>query len=794
MALNNCYHCGLPIAASDEGKFTTVILGQQRDMCCPGCLAVADAIVQNGLEDYYQFRTEPAQKSDSTLLTALDKLKVYDDPSLQEEFVFDEGQHKQIQLTLEGITCAACGWLIEKQLSKVNGIKQVAVNVQERRALVTWSPFEIKLSQILTTLKRIGYEGSPFQPDEHEASYKREQKTYLKKLGLAGIMTMQVMMLMTGLYFDWFGAIETETRQYFYWVALTLTTPVVLYSGSTFYVGATKALSAKTVNMDVPVTIAIFATYFAGIRSTLLEQGEVYFESICMFIFLLLLSRFLEHRSRHRAAQISANMMQHVPVSASILGEDGRITESLAKNLQVGDAVLVKAGETIPIDGTIIEGSAAVDESMLTGEFDPVAKSQNSPVFGGTICQDGSLTIRVTKTLKNALVNQIVRLQASAMASKPKAAQLADRFSRYFVVAVLIISAVTYSYWYFHGSEDAFWITIAVLVATCPCALGLATPSALTCAMAKLNRHGILLKRADALEQITSINTIALDKTGTLTQGKFSISETWIAEEVDKQSVMSIAYALEARSEHPIARAFEGPQTHQVRDFSVTPGGGISGVINEISFSMGSAAYCHLDETLVPIKANVYLCANNKVLAAFVVSDSLRKDAKTTLNMLAQSHELVVLSGDTQHNVDSLTSSLPICNALGGLTPERKYDEVVAMQKAGKTVMMMGDGINDAPVLASADVAVAVGDATDVAKTAADVILLGDQLLLVPTLIDTAHLVKRKIRQNIGWAVGYNLLILPFAVSGLLSPWMAVVGMSLSSIIVVTNSTRLLSR
>ena len=193
MALNNCYHCGLPIAASDEGKFTTVILGQQRDMCCPGCLAVADAIVQNGLEDYYQFRTEPAQKSDSTLLTALDKLKVYDDPSLQEEFVFDEGQHKQIQLTLEGITCAACGWLIEKQLSKVNGIKQVAVNVQERRALVTWSPFEIKLSQILTTLKRIGYEGSPFQPDEHEASYKREQKTYLKKLGLAGIMTMQVM-------------------------------------------------------------------------------------------------------------------------------------------------------------------------------------------------------------------------------------------------------------------------------------------------------------------------------------------------------------------------------------------------------------------------------------------------------------------------------------------------------------------------------------------------------------------------------------------------------------------------
>ncbi|HAG31012.1 MAG TPA: heavy metal translocating P-type ATPase, partial [Alteromonas macleodii] len=315
MTKHDCYHCGLPIASPDNGKFTTVILGQQRDMCCPGCLAVAEAIVNNGLEDYYQFRTEPAQKSDDGILETLDKLKVYDDPSLQEEFVFEEGQDKQIQLTLEGITCAACGWLIEKQLSKVEGIKQVAVNVQERRALVTWSPFQIKLSQILSTLKRIGYVGSPFHPDEHEASYKREQKTFLKKLGLAGIMTMQVMMLMTGLYFDWFGAIELETRQYFYWVALTLTTPVVLYSGSTFYVGAAKALSAKTVNMDVPVTLAIFGTYIAGIRSTVLEQGEVYFESICMFIFLLLLSRFLEHRSRHRAAQISANMMQYVPVS-----------------------------------------------------------------------------------------------------------------------------------------------------------------------------------------------------------------------------------------------------------------------------------------------------------------------------------------------------------------------------------------------------------------------------------------------------------------------------------------------
>ena len=804
MAAHDCYHCGLPVADSDDGKFTTVILGQQRDMCCPGCLAVAEAIVDNGLEDYYQFRTEPAQKSDDGILETLDKLKVYDDPSLQEEFVFEEGQDKQIQLTLEGITCAACGWLIEKQLSKVEGIKQVAVNVQERRALVTWSPFQIKLSQILSTLKRIGYIGSPFHPDEHEASYKREQKTFLKKLGLAGIMTMQVMMLMTGLYFDWFGAIELETRQYFYWVALTLSTPVVLYSGSTFYVGAAKALSARTVNMDVPVTLAIFGTYIAGIRSTMLEQGEVYFESICMFIFLLLLSRFLEHRSRHRAAQISANMMQYVPVSATKLMPDGSIAECLAKQLKVDDVVLVKPGETIPIDGLVTEGNAAVDESMLTGEFNPVRKTSKSPVYGGTVCQDGSLTITVTQTLKNALVNQIVRLQASAMASKPKAAQLADNFSRYFVTAVLLISALTYTFWVYNGSDDAFWITISVLVATCPCALGLATPSALTCAMAKLNKQGILLKRADALEQITDIDTIALDKTGTLTQGKFTISNAWYADGVDSDSAFSIARALESRSEHPIAKAFNGGKTpsgntlHKVSNFTVTPGGGISGEINDTLFSMGSAAFSVHESQQSFIEgcptANVFLTVKGRIMAAFEVRDSLRDDTQETLDILAKSHTLAVLSGDTQKNVDSLTEPLPISTAKGGLTPEQKYESVQAMQQTGSKVMMMGDGINDAPVLASADVAIAVGNATDVAKTAADVILLGDQLLSVPELIRTSHQVKQKIRQNIGWSVGYNILILPFAVSGLLSPWMAVVGMSLSSIIVVSNSTRLLGK
>ena len=784
-----CYHCGLPNKAGHD--YQSTILGKNRHLCCPGCKAVADAIVANGLEDYYKFRTEPAVQGDTSITETLNKLSVYDEPALQEEFVFDEGRHKQIQLTLEGITCAACGWLIEKQLSHLAGIRQIAVNVQERRALVTWEPGELSLSDILVAIKRIGYDAIPFQPDQHEASYKKEDKAFLKKLGLAGLMTMQVMMLMTGLYFDWFGNIETETRQYFHWVALVLTTPVVLYSGSTFYLGAMKALSARTVNMDVPVTLAIFGTYFAGLKSTLLATGDVYFESICMFIFLLLLSRFLEHRSRHRAAQISANMTHYIPVSATRLNADNSVSNCLAKQLQPGDSVLVKPGETVPIDGVVVSGDSAVDESMLTGEFAPVEKSERSQVYGGTVNQSGTLTVRVTKTLKHALVNQIVRLQAQAMASKPKVAQLADSVSRYFVMGVLLISVFTFGYWYWQGNPDAFWIMISVLVATCPCALGLATPSALTCAMAKLNKHGMLLKRADVLEQLTSITTIALDKTGTLTRGQFGIAQQWIASDHSQDNIAALAATLESRSEHPIARAFSHDTLFAISDFAVTPGGGVSGNINGTHYTMGSPAFCNVTLPPMPFTPNVLLLEEETLIAAFLVSDNLRDDARATLDAL-RPLKLTILSGDTQQNVDAIASELPVSLAKGQLTPEQKYEEVKALQAQSDSVMMLGDGINDAPVLASADVSVAVGNATDVAKTAADVILLGDSLLSVPALLTIAKRTRAKIRQNILWALAYNAVILPFAVSGILSPWMAVVGMSVSSIIVVTNSTRLL--
>jgi Cu2+-exporting ATPase len=800
MAINvskgDCFHCGLPNIEGD--KYPVTILHKMHNMCCPGCQAVASSIVENGLESYYEFRTEPATKGDAALDNTMSKLAVYDEPELQEEFVFENGTHKQIQLTVEGITCAACGWLIEKQLAKVIGVKQVAVNVGARRAMITWNDKEIKLSQLLKQLKSIGYESLPFQADNHEASFQNEQKGYLKKLGLAGLMTMQVMMLAMAQYFDLFGNIEAETTRFFNWVSLVLTTPVVLYSGSVFYLSALKATMAKTINMDISVTIAIFSTYIAGLITVNDVDAEVYFESICMFVFFLLISRYLEQRTRHKANQISSNMLKHIPVTA-YKWVSGELTSVLAKQLQVDDLVLVKAGEIIPVDGEITEGHAIIDESMLTGEFESVDKQPGSRVYGGTLNQLGVVTIKVTKTLKYATVNQILRLQEAALVNKPKVALMADRLSRHFSIIVLAFTAFTYAFWVLQDNPHAFWIAISVLVATCPCALGLATPSALTCAMAKLNKSGILLKRADALEQLTEISDIVFDKTGTLTRGEFSIEKIWTADTSQKATLLSIATALEVRSEHPIAKAFSkfdiDIQHQHIDHFNVNVGNGIYGTINGNVYKLGSANFIGIGVksklTNEFIDASIILAKDGDVVAAFWLADEMKHDVADILTKL-NGYETSILSGDSEKNVRDVAVKLGIAKTYAQCTPLQKLETIKTLQQQGKKVLMLGDGINDAPVLAAADVSVAVGNASDLAKNAADVILLNAQLNSLVLVLSMAKKARRKIKQNMLWAIGYNVLVLPLAMAGFLTPWMAALGMSISSIIVVYNSTRLL--
>jgi P-type Cu2+ transporter len=786
-----CFHCGLPCV--EEDRYQAKVLEQTRTMCCPGCKAVAEAIVANGLQDYYRFRSEPGSTAPIDLLASIEGFDIFDDKQLQEEFVYQQGTASQIQLTIEGISCAACGWLIEKRLAGLPGIQKVAVNVASHRAIVSWQTGITKLSIILSEIKKIGYQAQPFEADQHEVSLQKEHKSYLKRLGVTGLITMQVMMLALGLYFGVFGNLDEATKNFFHWVSLLLTTPIVIYSASVFYTSATKAILARSVNMDVPISIAIIATYLASAWATLQQQGQVYFESVCMFIFLLLISRYLEQNARRKSAQISANMLGYMPLAATVI--DGTEQQHcLAKKLQVGQRVLVKAGETIPIDGLIINGHGQVDEAMLSGEFEPVDKQPLDTVYAGTVNHSGTFELEVKSTLKHALVNQIVRLQEMAMASKPRIAMQADILSRYFVAAVLTIAALTFSYWYMQGDSNALWITVSVLVATCPCALALATPSALSCAMATLNKNGILLKRADTLEKINQLNTLVVDKTGTLTEGKFAISGLSNFSTLTDAEIVQLAASLEAYSEHPIGKAFVTQMPLKaVTQVSVEPGRGIIGCIDGEVYRIGSAEFM-----TQPINNNikdhrVFLQHDGQLLSAFTLSDELKTDAADFIQHFKHM-TLLLLSGDSEKNVSSIAEKLHIKDWNAGQTPEQKLAKIKALQESGHGILMLGDGINDGPVLAQADVSIAVSNASDLARNAADIILMQHKLTDIEYLFVMAKLTRRTIRQNIVWALAYNIAVLPLAVTGYLSPWMAVIGMSLSSIVVVWNSTTLLTR
>ncbi|MFA3790238.1 heavy metal translocating P-type ATPase [Aliiglaciecola sp. SL4] len=788
---NSCYHCGLPIPKGEV--FWADILGKPRKMCCPGCQAVAEAIVENGLEDYYRFRTEFADKGDEQLTETLDRLKAYDHEEIQQEFVVDDGSQKQIQLTIEGISCAACGWLIERQLLKTPGIKRIAVNVSARRATINWIDSQLKLSEIISQLESVGYHALPFQADEHEASYQKETKSYLKRIGLAGLMSMQVMMLAIGLYFGIFGSIEDTTKEFLHWVSFLLTTPVVLYSGFTFYKSAFSSLRMKSVNMDFSVSIAIIGTFVASAWATITHTGEIYFESVCMFIFLLLISRFLEHRSRHQASLISANMFKYIPLTAIQIDSDNKQNSVLAKHLKPGQKILVRPGETFPVDGVITSGDGNVDESMLTGESEKIKKNIGDHVYGGTISLSGSFEIEVENELKLSLVNKILRLQELALADKPKAAVYADVASKYFIVIVLGITLISYFGWLAYQPDRAFWVAISILVATCPCALSLATPTALTSAIAKLNQYGLLVKRANIIDVMPDVDTVIFDKTGTLTNGHFSVSEVELFNHSDENFVFNLAAGIEQYSKHPISQAFQSKTPLEVNHVDTIAGKGLQGTYQSQIVKIGNLSI--LDDKLnLPVNpddSRVYLQLGKQLIAAFTVKDVVKKDAKQLVNDLS-SKQLVMLSGDAETSATSVANALGIPNVYFRQTPQQKLNYIQSLQADGHKVLMIGDGINDAPVLAAADVSIAVGDASDMAKRSADIILLNSKLSNVKFAVSMAIKVRHKIKQNMVWAIGYNALILPLAVAGYLSPWMAVIGMSLSSIIVVANSIRLL--
>ena len=785
----NCFHCLESVPAGFSAH--VVIDDTAEPMCCIGCQAVAQNIIDQGMTDYYKYRTVSAGKVEQLVPEQLAFIKSYDNEDIQDEFISTHNDNSEVLLSVEGITCAACAWLIEKQLLNLKSVKRVDVNTSTNRAMIHWDKSATPLSELITSLAEIGYKAYPFQSDLEAQQKQQTAKAYIRRLGVAGLMTMQVMMFAFAMYFGMFSGMDSNFEQYFRWISLILATPVILYSALPFLSNAINGLKAKQLNMDLPVSLAIFGAYGASCYATVMEVGEVYFESICMFTFLLLLGKYLEFRARLKASEFTANLQKLLPLTARTLDEHGNEHIIAAKKLKLNDIVLIKAGETIPADGILVKGITSVDESMMTGEHQPVRKYIDHNVYAGTVNHDGIIEIKINKLGQNTLLNQIIRLQHNALTKRPRLVEITDKVAQWFVAVLLVFASLTAIGWYQVDPDVAFWITISVLVATCPCALSLAIPTALTCAVATLTRKGILIKQAHVLETLSKLTLFAFDKTGTLTQGKFSLDVVDILNDnYSKEQILDIAAQLESYSEHPIASAFkEFKGQRKFDDVQLHPGIGISAQFDNTHYAIGKSGWFDTKKT----NAQATLYINKQAVARFYFVDKVKADADKLINVLrAANLSCHMLTGDASDAGAKVAKKLKLDSVLASCSPKDKQNAVDHWSSHGEIVAMVGDGVNDSPVFASAHLSIAMETGADISKNSADVVLLNSDLASISHLLTIAKQTRRIIKQNLALSLLYNGSILPLAAMGLVAPWMAVIGMSASSIIVICNSLRLL--
>jgi len=787
-------------------------------MCCHGCEAVAEAIVSAGMSDYYTFRTEHALTGQQSVPEFLRQLSSYDHEAVQKSFVrknVDDAQHdlREADLILEGITCAACVWLNERHIAHLPGVNEVAVNYATQRARVKWDNNEIKLSEILFAVTNIGYRAHPYDPSRQQQLLEQERRQQLRRIGLAGVLGMQVMMIAVALYMGAFSGIEAGFVKLFQWLSLGLTLPVIVYSAQPFFKSALRDLKHKQAGMDVPVALGISIAFAGSVWATFTGQGEVYYDSVVMFVFFLLTGRYFELAARKRAANDAEAMVHSVPAIATRLSEQGE-EKVAAAELRIDDRVLIRPGESIAADGNIIDGRSTVDESLLTGEQHPVLRIVGDQVIGGSINIESPLIIRITQTGQDTVLSGILRLLDRAQTEKPRITQLADRAAGWFVLGVIVLAAIVATYWWSQETDAWLPIVLSVLVVTCPCALSLATPTAVTAATSRLSRLGLLVTRGHALDTLAQATHFVFDKTGTLTQADLSVEKIHAVAELSEEECLKVAMALEHRSEHPIAKAIVKHGQKNIADndlaeisqVSNSPGEGISAHINMETYWLGSLDYiqtslsqCFAEGDFIEYRKggrNVVILANEqRMLAVFVLSDKLRDDAEELISSLHQAGcKVSILSGDHVSTVRSLAESLAIDNWHAALKPEGKLAKLKAMQQQGDVVAMVGDGINDAPVLAGADVSIAMASGTQLAAASADMLLLSGHLKPLIMGFKLAKLTRAIIQQNIAWAIAYNLLALPAAAAGFIAPWMAAIGMSASSLMVVGNALRLLKR
>ncbi len=852
MSNNNCFHCDLPVISTPPHFLA--VLGEQQVFCCHGCKAVCEAIVSSGNENYYKHRKYQHRKGSTKAFNTkelpklLDKLKLYDNEKIQREFVRSNNKEwKEVWLVLEEIRCAACMWLNEQTLRKLDGIVDIQMDYTGQQTRVRWNPKRIKLSDILSAITNIGYHAYPFDPEQRESLNKEQKQRSIKRIIFALVLGMLVMQSAIAGYF--MGGVNQHGELPLWvkisrWSSVFATAAILLYPGQLFFINAWRDLKNKTLGMDVPIAMGLSVAWLGSLYATIIKSGDVYFESIAMFVIFLLVARYIELRSRITATALLDRSTKIIPQMARQIFK-GEVRDIPVIELNKGDKIQVFPGEALPVDGLLLSERSSFDESLLTGESSPVVHLEGEPILGGSINIEQLIEVEVATTKADSTLSKIQQLAKNSTGFRPHYVDIAEQVAGKFVAIIMFIALSTFLFWFwkddFSNSSNALGHAISVLIVTCPCALALAAPVALSLGAAGLTQLHVLAVRMSSIEKLAHIDTIVFDKTGTLTTGNPVVKEFKILGEMDEEEYLNIAASLEQGSHHPFARAILKYQKElctkqlirggvcfpsaplringksaqqncfdQPVDLQVYAGQGIESKMPQNTWRIGKESFVSSffsksangvnNELQKEIKkwreegnSVIYLANTDGIQAVFCIADPLREGVTEFIKQLTSFgiKRRVILSGDHQQSVDAVAKRLNISKAIGGMSPEEKLEWIKKEQHSGRTLMMLGDGINDAPTLAIADISLSFSDATDLAKNNSDLLILEKNYNTLGAAFQLMQRTRRIILQNLGWAIAYNLIAIPAAVIGWVTPWMAAIGMSLSSLFVVLNSLRL---
>ena len=804
-----CYHCGGDL--TQDASYEAELGGAPRYFCCAGCMAIAQTIHGQGLDAFYARRIPLGGKPDGSSHLGNEvpeHLQAYDDSVLLDRFTRPSAQHPgdiETTLRLEKIRCAACVWLNEQHLKRLPGVKDVQINYVTQRASVRFDPKQVQLSKLLHAVEQIGYEAWPFEPSMSAGIAKKERRQLLMRLGVAMLGMMQVMMYAWPTYTD-AEDLLAEHALLLDWTSWALTVPVVFYSAGPMFIAAWHSIKSfpKTgmLGMDVPVTLAIALAFIAGTISLVFGVGESYFDSITMFVAFLLGARYLELLARQDAQGGAEALAKQLPATCERL-ENYPAEESktvAVVRCQVGDVLRISPGELVPVDGVLIAGVANLNEALLTGESRPVAKHVGDALYAGSHNIESPILLRVTAVGQGTRIAGIASLLDKALEAKPLMVGLAEKWAGYFVVFLMLAAGLTAIAWYFLDPVRAWETAVAVLVASCPCALSLATPAAMAAAQGAITKLGLLVVRGHVMETLAKATDLVLDKTGTLTTGHPALKEILhLRSGLTEEDVLAIALAMELGQKHPLAVAI----TEAATEKNITPANLPEATISLLGkglksgdYQLGNRQWLELEAIDVPLahqqSSLVYLRDQQGLMAVFALLDQPRDGAKELIQA-AQSRGIQVhlLSGDDAQTVAWWAKYFGIERYQGGALPEDKFTYIERLQSKGAKIWAVGDGVNDAPFLAKADISVAVGNGAPLAQAGADAVLTTESLKPLSQALQLADKTKIIMRQNLIWAFVYNVVAIPIAMMGWVNPWVAGIGMSISSLAVTLNAWRL---